>query len=65
MSVRSADIAIAGFLLTVDEWRELDAPARAELVAAAGHRHDDPWIVASIADVLADGSGPLAARSRR
>ena len=58
------DIAIAGFVLTLDEWLALDAASRAELVAAAGHRHDDPWIVASIAEVLAEGSGPFEQRRR-
>ena len=57
------EIAIAGFLLTLDEWQALDPASRAELVAAAGNRHDDPWIVASIAEVLAEGSGP-ARRAR-
>jgi hypothetical protein len=60
-----SDVAIAGFLLTIEEWHALDTASRAELVAAAGNRHDDPWIVASIAEVLAEGSGPMRIEKRR
>jgi hypothetical protein len=32
------DIALAGFVLTHEEWQELDAEARTQLLVAAGER---------------------------
>ena len=43
------DIALAGFVMTVEEWQELDPVARAQLVAAI-MKWDDP---------TADASGPV------
>lgn len=43
------DIALAGFLMTAEEWAALDSPSRAQLVAAA--RREDAWVVADISDV--------------
>jgi hypothetical protein len=40
------DIAFAGFVLTAEEWQELDLDARSQLIAVATHK-------------LAEGSGPL------
>ena len=51
------DIALAGFVLTAEEWQALDAASRAELVAAAA-RHDDPWAVPGASGLLAEGSVP-------
>jgi hypothetical protein len=48
------DIALAGFVMTEDEWKDLDAPSRALLLAVA-LRRDDPWLAAAPSDV------PLAA----
>jgi hypothetical protein len=45
------DIAVAGFMLTAEDWQELDAASRAELVAVITQR-DRPR--------LARGSGPIA-----
>ena len=50
------DIALAGFMLTAEEWRTLDSVSRAELVAAATRR-EDGWVVAPVMEVLAEGSG--------
>ena len=36
------DIAFAGFVLTAEEWRQLDALSRAQLIAVATRR-TDPW----------------------
>lgn len=57
------DIALAGFVITAAEWRELDPVARAQLMAAV-LRRDDPWIAhhASAPDVLADGDSDRMAR---
>ncbi len=46
------DIALAGFVLTQEEWQALDAVSRAQLVSAASHR-DEPWAPS------AAGSGPI------
>lgn len=40
----TGDIALAGFVLTVEEWQALDARSRAELLAAAFQR-ELPWLV--------------------
>ncbi len=45
------DIAIAGFMLTAEEWDAMDARSRAQLVAAASRR-DDAWVVAAINGTL-------------
>jgi hypothetical protein len=34
------DIAFAGFMMTADEWQELDAGSRAQLIAVATRRAD-------------------------
>ena len=46
------DIALAGFVMTAEEWAELDASSRAQLVAAAQPRRDDGWVVANIRAIL-------------
>ena len=51
------DIALAGFMLTAEEWRGLDSVSRAQLVAAATRR-EDGWVVAPVSGLLAEGSGP-------
>lgn len=43
------DIALAGFLMTAEEWQSLDPRSRALLITVATRR-DDPWVV----------SGPIA-----
>jgi hypothetical protein len=47
------DIALAGFVLTHEEWQSLDALSRAQLLAAAFQR-DAPWIVAPLAGMLSE-----------
>jgi hypothetical protein len=46
------DIALAGFVLTEEEWQALDPVSRAQLVSAA-LRRDEPWTPS------ASGSGPI------
>jgi hypothetical protein len=48
------DIALAGFVMTAEEWGELDAGSRQQLVAAAQPRSsdDDGWVVANIRAIL-------------
>src|SRR5262245_64435345 len=36
------DIAFVGFMLTADEWQELDAQSRAQLIAVATRRDSAP-----------------------
>jgi hypothetical protein len=47
------DIALAGFVLTAEEWHALDPLSRAQLVLAAV-RCDEPYVAG------AAGSGPIA-----
>jgi hypothetical protein len=51
------DIALAGFMLTAEEWQAMDVISRAQLIAAAYHR-DAAWITTPIAALLADESAP-------
>lgn len=64
------DIAFVGFVITAEEWRELDAESRAALCAVATRKHDG-WLPQRVArgsdappmsepdPTLAEGSGPL------
>ena len=55
------DIALAGFVLTAEEWAQLDPDARSQLLAVA-LRRDEPWVPAAPASpqpALAVGSGPV------
>lgn len=51
------DIAVAGFLLTAEEWQELDAQSRAQLIAVVTRRAD-PWLVLEMPERFAEGTGP-------
>jgi hypothetical protein len=53
------DIAIAGYMITAEEWQALDLLARAQLVAVITRR-DDSWVAAAAPDA---GSEPTAARA--
>ena len=57
------DIALAGFMLTAEEWQALDTVSRQQLIAAASTRRDDPWVVASLSTFLESGptEGPTEA----
>jgi len=50
------DIGFVGFMITADEWQELDMEARATLIAVATRRAD-PWLPTEMN--LAEGSGPM------
>ena len=45
------DIAFAGFVLTAEEWREMDARSRAQLMAAV-LRRDEPWMPSATVDEI-------------
>ena len=47
------DIALAGFVLTHEEWQSLDQLSRAQLLAAAFQR-DAPWVVAPLTELLSE-----------
>jgi hypothetical protein len=49
------DIALAGFLLTADEWDALDALTRAQMLAAALER-EAPWVAQHLTEMI---SGPV------
>jgi len=38
------DVLFAGFVLTAEEWQQLDPVSRAQLIAVATRRAD-PWLV--------------------
>jgi hypothetical protein len=57
------DVALAGFMLTAEEWQALDPVTREQLVAAAARR-DDPWVVAGASGLLAEGSAPHPTEDR-
>ncbi|MBE7454746.1 MAG: hypothetical protein HS111_39530 [Kofleriaceae bacterium] len=40
------DIELAGFVITQDEWRQMDRRQRAQLLRAATRR-DEPWVPAA------------------
>ncbi|MFN0247245.1 MAG: hypothetical protein ACKV2T_10185 [Kofleriaceae bacterium] len=50
------DIAVAGLMITADEWQALDPASRA-LVVAVITRRDDPSAIVAPA-ILAEGSNP-------
>lgn len=59
------DIALAGFVLTAEEWAQLDPDARSQLLAVA-LRRDEPWVPSAPTPApappeatLALGSGPV------
>jgi hypothetical protein len=49
------DIAFAGFMLTAEEWQELDLETRAQIIAVATRRAD-PWLERPRR--TAEGTGP-------
>lgn len=53
------DIAIAGFVLTAEEWLALDPFTRAQLVTVAARR-EEAWVVAPATGVLSEPN-PAAA----
>ena len=61
------DIALAGFMMTAEEWKALDAPSRALLIAVATKPEDLAKLeITSVpsedAAVLAIGTGPIDAK---
>ena len=51
------DIAFAGFMITADEWQQLDAQSRAQLIAVATRRME-PWPAPQASPVIATGTVP-------
>jgi len=56
------DIALAGFVLTAEEWAALDPESRSQLLTIA-LRRDQPWVASAPAPApepaIALGSGPV------
>jgi hypothetical protein len=50
------DIAVAGLMITADEWQALDPSSRAEVVAVITRRDDPNAIVTPV--ILAEGTNP-------
>ena len=57
------DIALAGFMMTAEEWHALDAAHRAQLISAAT-RKDDQWVVAPATGVLCEPSPQYESEDR-
>jgi uncharacterized protein involved in response to NO len=57
-----SDIALAGFLLTAEEWQSFDPSARAQLIALASGR-DDAWVAAPLAGVISEPTDAEAPRT--
>jgi len=61
------DIALAGFMMTADEWKALDAPSRALLIAIATkpedlaklEAHETPVEAPIEAPIFAVGTAPI------
>ncbi len=53
------DIALAGFVLTAEEWEALDAVSRVQLITAVMRR--DPWAAAAVPapTQFPEGSAPV------
>lgn len=48
-----SDIALAGFLLTAEEWQSFDPTVRAQLIGAAS-RHEDALVAVSLAGAISE-----------
>jgi hypothetical protein len=60
--VMKLDIALAGFLLTAEEWQSFDPAARAQLIAATSRR-DDAWVTAPLAGMTSEPTDTEAPRT--
>ena len=56
------DVALAGFVLTAEEWQALDAVSRAHLIAIASPQ--DGWVVAPLAGASSEPVNDNEAASR-
>jgi len=56
-----ADIALAGFLLTAEEWQSFDPTARAQLIAVASRR-DEAWVAGPFVGVISEPTDDEAPR---
>ena len=54
-------IALAGFLLTAEEWQSFDPAMRAQLIAAASRR-DEAWVAAPLGGVTSEPTDDDAPR---
>lgn len=51
------DIALAGFVLTAEEWEALDVASRVQLITAVMRR--DPWAAVPAPTRFPEGSAPV------
>jgi hypothetical protein len=51
------DIALAGYVLTAEEWEALDAVSRVQLITAMMQR--DPWAAVPAPAEFPEGSAPV------
>ncbi len=57
-----SDIALAGFLLTAEEWQSFDPSARAQLIAMASGR-DEAWVAAPLSGVISEPTDDASPRT--
>lgn len=55
------DIALAGFLLTAEEWQSFDPTARAQLIAVASRR-EEAWVAVPLTGVISEPTDDEAPR---
>jgi hypothetical protein len=53
------DIAIAGYMITAEEWQALDQLARAQLVAVITRR-EEGWVISPAAELNSEPSSTRA-----
>lgn len=56
------DVALAGFLLTAEEWQSFEPTARAQLMAVASRR-EEAWVVAPLAGMVSEPTDDEASRT--
>jgi hypothetical protein len=52
------DIAVAGLMITAEEWQALDAASRAEVVSVITRREDSNPNAVVVPAILAEGTNP-------
>lgn len=52
------DIAVAGLMITAEEWQALDAASRAEVIAVITRREESDATAVVVPAILAEGTNP-------
>jgi hypothetical protein len=62
VEIMKEDIALAGFVLTAEEWQAFDPTARAQLMAVASRR-EEAWVASPLAGVISEPTDDAAPRT--